>query len=401
MIVTGIVGGSSRVAIVERDGEFYIVGVGDRIGNVTVVAISVDEVVLKQGTRSFTLGLAPVVGSSLTAVGGPPALAVPTVGGAEGASTQQSPPSPAAPQQPSGETSLAQPATPAGPAGNAAPQTSGTAATGATSTSFYSAPASLPVVGSATNQPPQAPSIPGGATVFTPSVFVGTVGTVQYPPTGSSPAASPGGPGATSSSPSSAQTPPPQLPMSAPAQQPAATGSQVAPRVSPPPPPGPTGSATEPSLAGNAQFYQIKAGPVLGRDRAEDIAKRTTQAGVAVGVSVNGQGTIERFRVVSEALVPTAAARRAAALADLHPKQEALPGGQVRLVFGEFGSQGEGTALTARIRARGYAATLVREEGPAYLTIILIPFEKGAVDKSRAIIRSVGTDVPVAVEPVR
>ena len=124
-------------------------------------------------------------------------------------------------------------------------------------------------------------------------------------------------------------------------------------------------------------------------------------AGLAVGVSVNGQGTVELYRVVSELLVPAAAARRAAALADLHPKQEAVDSGHVRLVFAESASKRGAAALMTRIRARGHTAALVAQGGTAYYTTILVPFEKGAVDKSLAIIKSVGADVTVQVEPAQ
>jgi hypothetical protein len=75
--VTGIAGGTVRVAVVEMGGQSFIVGVGDRIRDFTVKAISVNEVVLGRGNQTFRLPLARGSTPPTAAVGAPPAVAIP------------------------------------------------------------------------------------------------------------------------------------------------------------------------------------------------------------------------------------------------------------------------------------------------------------------------------------
>ena len=55
MMVTGILGGSARVAIIRAEGQTIIAGVGERVGDAVVVSILSNKVVLKKGTVTFEL----------------------------------------------------------------------------------------------------------------------------------------------------------------------------------------------------------------------------------------------------------------------------------------------------------------------------------------------------------
>ncbi len=66
---TGIIGGRSLVAIVRKEQATYVVGVGDRIGDAVVIAISGDKVVLKEHNDTFALVLSAAGGFSLGAGG--------------------------------------------------------------------------------------------------------------------------------------------------------------------------------------------------------------------------------------------------------------------------------------------------------------------------------------------
>ncbi len=56
MRVAGIMGSRQRVAIIEAEGQTYIVGVGERVGEAVVISILPDKVVMKQNNTTFELG---------------------------------------------------------------------------------------------------------------------------------------------------------------------------------------------------------------------------------------------------------------------------------------------------------------------------------------------------------
>jgi len=56
MRVSGIMGSRQRVAIIEAEGQTYIVGVGERVGDAVVISILPDKVVMKQNNVTFELG---------------------------------------------------------------------------------------------------------------------------------------------------------------------------------------------------------------------------------------------------------------------------------------------------------------------------------------------------------
>jgi len=167
--VTGIIGGSARVALIEIKGQTSVVGVGDRIGALVVRAISGSEVVLGQSDRTIRLPVARAITASAAqpTAGGGPAAAAPVT---------KAPPAAAALEPPA--------AAPAGTPANGSP----TAATQPAATSTvpqpptttfrsvtlgptgYPQPTSVPVRGvplSLSTGP--SPVLPLGATVYTPS----------------------------------------------------------------------------------------------------------------------------------------------------------------------------------------------------------------------------------------
>lgn len=57
MTVTGIVGNSPRVAIIQSQGRSYVVGVGEQVGDAVVLSIDPQRVTLKRGSVTFELSL--------------------------------------------------------------------------------------------------------------------------------------------------------------------------------------------------------------------------------------------------------------------------------------------------------------------------------------------------------
>ena len=55
MRVAGIMGGRSRVAIIEADGRSYVVRAGERVGDAVVVSVLADRVVVRQNNVTFEL----------------------------------------------------------------------------------------------------------------------------------------------------------------------------------------------------------------------------------------------------------------------------------------------------------------------------------------------------------
>jgi hypothetical protein len=73
MTVTGILGGSVRVAIIRTEGQTVIAGVGEHVGNAVVVSILSKKVVLKEGSVTFELpGPSTGAGVPLVLAVGPP-----------------------------------------------------------------------------------------------------------------------------------------------------------------------------------------------------------------------------------------------------------------------------------------------------------------------------------------
>lgn len=189
LVVAGIVGGTFKVAIIEREGETYIVRVGDRLGTATVVGIGPDTVVLKQGGGVVRLMLAQVSGvTSLAASAGAPTATAPTPAPSGSGGPQNPPgatgqPSPTAPGTTTGTPAApgtAQPASAPAP-GNTTPppggSPTGTPSQGQGTPADQSsppAPVYVPVIPSNTTQPPIPPVMPSGSTVFTPQPKGGT-----------------------------------------------------------------------------------------------------------------------------------------------------------------------------------------------------------------------------------
>jgi hypothetical protein len=182
MIVTGIIGGRSRVAIVQKGDGTYVVGVGDRIGEAVVTAVSENQVVLREHSRAFTLALSTAEASSLSA------------GGASSTPQGTPPLCVAAPSQTAGVT---------GPGGSAAaPASPGASAPASATPASSGEPSAEPSGSSSASPPPQpagvstgpstsyAPGIPPGITAPKPTSAVG----VQSPIQSGSSAAGSGGP---------------------------------------------------------------------------------------------------------------------------------------------------------------------------------------------------------------
>ena len=128
LAVTGIVGGASRVAIIEREGATYIVRVGDHVGAATVVGIGVDRVVLKQGGRMFTLPLTSASRTnSLATRGGATTGGGATPGSSGAASPQTQPAGTSQPPQPGPANTTGVPAVPGTAQPGGAPGTPGAA----------------------------------------------------------------------------------------------------------------------------------------------------------------------------------------------------------------------------------------------------------------------------------
>jgi len=99
--VTGIAstaGGDARVAIIERDGQMYIVGIGEHIGDAVVVAISATEVTFRQTGRVLVLAISHAATSSLAAPAAPSTTVTPPTSAPSYPPDQPSPaPAPAVP----------------------------------------------------------------------------------------------------------------------------------------------------------------------------------------------------------------------------------------------------------------------------------------------------------------
>ena len=83
MTVTGILGGTAPVAIIDTGEQTVIVGVGEHVGDAVVVSILRHKIVLKKGSVTFEVpGPAAEVGPPLVLGVGPPAGTPPLPPGA-------------------------------------------------------------------------------------------------------------------------------------------------------------------------------------------------------------------------------------------------------------------------------------------------------------------------------
>lgn len=248
MTVTGIIGGRSRVAIVQREEGSYVVGVGDRVGDAVVVAISADQIVLKQRHSTFTLVLPPT-GTVFSEAGEatPPPCIPASSQGAAGASPGQpaasapTPPAPtggpgAPPSEPS--STSAAPSQPAGGAGGPSVSYAPGVPPGVTepkpNTGLVGVQSPSPSGGdSGGPSVSYAPGVAPGVTAPKPNTAL--VGVQSPTPGGSpSPAAAPSQPagGASSEPPTAAPGSPPGGSVSTPAAP--SRGPGLRPRVLPP-----------------------------------------------------------------------------------------------------------------------------------------------------------------------
>ena len=155
--VTGIAGGSIRVAVVEIGGLSSIVGVGDRIRDFTVMAISENEVVIGQDDRTFRLPLSRASTPRTTAGGTPPAVAMPAAAIPAAPAVTPGSSLPPLSEQPTATSTLPQPPTVPVTSVNLGP-------TG------YPQQTPVPVWGvPLAPAPPTPPVTPPGTTVYTPS----------------------------------------------------------------------------------------------------------------------------------------------------------------------------------------------------------------------------------------
>ncbi len=153
--VTGIAGGTVGVAIIETDGRSFVVGVGDRIRDFTVKAITANEVVLGRGNLAYRLALTRGGTSPTIAGGAPPAVAIPAQA-ASAAPAQVPTASPPPAEQPA--------AAPAAPQPPTVPVRSLELAPG------YPQQTAVPVLAVLLIPAPPTPSaIPPGTTLYTPS----------------------------------------------------------------------------------------------------------------------------------------------------------------------------------------------------------------------------------------
>jgi hypothetical protein len=182
-VVAGIVGGAFKVAIIEREGETYIVRVGDRAGTATIVGIGADGVVLKQGGSVFRLVLAQVSGvTSLGANTGTPTATVPAAPAPSGSGGPQNPsggtgrPSQTVPGTTTGAPAAPGTAQPAsGPAQGGSPTGTPSQGQGVPADQPSSPAPAFPLIAPTnTAQPPVPPVMPAGSTVFTPQPKGGT-----------------------------------------------------------------------------------------------------------------------------------------------------------------------------------------------------------------------------------
>ncbi len=225
MTVTGIIGGHSRVAIVEREEGSYVVGVGERVGDALVVAISADQVILKQHNATFALVLSSASTFSLTTGGAPSTASCDTVPSqpAGGASPGQSAAAPAGPPE---APPVAPPAAASAPNNTQSPPSSPAGASGGQPISYapgvppgvYAPTPSSSTGGPSTTQTGSAGASGGQPISYAPGVPPGV-----YAPT---PSSSAGGPSTTQTGPSSSTGAPAQPASgSTPGQSPAAPGA--------------------------------------------------------------------------------------------------------------------------------------------------------------------------------
>ena len=69
-----MLGGGVGIAVLQVDGQAHTVSEGDRVGDLQVVRIEEDRVLLRQGDRTFPVGLSGAPALGVRAEGGPPVL---------------------------------------------------------------------------------------------------------------------------------------------------------------------------------------------------------------------------------------------------------------------------------------------------------------------------------------
>jgi hypothetical protein len=164
--VTGIAGGRVRVAVVEIEGQSYIVGIGDRVRDFAVMAISANEVVLGRDNRTFRLPLAGASTVQTTMGGGPPAVAIPAAAPSAPAAGTPSIASPPVAQQPPAAPTVPQPTA----ASTVPPSPTASVTAVNVGSTGYPQQTTVPLWGvPLTPAPPNPQAIPPAATLYTPS----------------------------------------------------------------------------------------------------------------------------------------------------------------------------------------------------------------------------------------
>ena len=297
--VTGIIGGSVRVALIEIKGQSSVVGVGDRIGDLVVRAISGSEVVFGQRDRTIGLSVARAITAS---------AAQPTAGGGPAAAA----PAPKAP--PAAAASAPPAAAPAGTPANGSPTAATQPAATSTvpqppTTSFrsvnlgptgYPQPTSVPVAGAPLSlSTGPSPVLPLGATVYTPS-GTSDYGFVSAPITTQNTVTPQGAttlPVASSEPAPAAQVLPPGATLYTPSgtsnygsSNPPITAQSAVPLR------GATALPVAANQAGSTAevspwpAYRVQVGPISDQQSAADIAASLVTAGFTAKVDANASG---------------------------------------------------------------------------------------------------------------
>jgi hypothetical protein len=391
--VIGIATGSTYLAIVEMDGLSYVVGVGDRIRDFTVTAISGNEVVLRRHDRTFRLQLARVETAPVRAERVARAVAIPT------AATQTAPTappiiaSPPAAQQPTGVSTSALPPTTTVTAVRLGP-------TG------YPAQITVPVWGvPLTPAPPSPPVMSPGATLYTPA-GTSAYGSTNAPITTQSAIALGGVTGlpvAASQVRSAAPVPPLGATLYTPAGT-SAYGSTNAP-ITAQSAISLRGVTALPVASNQAQFVaQVLPRPTSGQAGA--IAATAAATGSALGGAqqTSTPSAVSPSRLVGVASpqqpvsAPAGIPTRAPAAVVSAPAQVLRGSAQLYQVkVGPISDKRRAEEIAKRLTKAGFAAK-VSATSRAHYTVTLNPSPQTAVGQSLVIIESVQAGVPVKIE---
>jgi hypothetical protein len=397
--VTGIAGGSVKLAIVEMGGLSYVVGVGDRIRDFTVMAISGNEVVLRQRDRTFRLSLARAK-IPATAGGVPSAVAIPAAA---------TPVAPAATPMIAASPVAAQPTE-----ASTAPLLPTSSVTSVNvGPTGYPAQTTVPVWGAPlTPAPPSPPVISPGATLYTPS-GTSAYGTTRAPITTQSAITRNGVTGlpvASSQVQSDAPVTPPNATLYTPSgtsaygttSAPITTQSAVSLR----------GVTALPVASNQAQSVaQVLPRPASGQAGA---AARAAAAGGSGGgapqapaAAANppsqpaGGPAAQRPAVTPATGVVTVIPIPPAPAAVRSVSSQALRGSAqlYQVKVGPISDQRRAKEIAKRLTEAGFAAK-VSAAGDGHYTVTLNPSPRTAVGQGLAIIQSVEADVPIKIELV-